>query len=94
MEVLFLFRSSISDYSHLLNIQKTLPIGHTMLGIIAALDKMPLTVGTGSKKMHLFLLSLANITAGTLWVEMSSTGVWRLCSDVLVFATGYMAYQS
>ena len=41
-----------------------------MLGVIGASDKTPLTVGTGSKEMHPFLISLANIKAG---VRMKAT---------------------
>lgn len=41
-----------------------------MLGVIATSDKTPLTVGTGSKEMHPFLLSLTNIKAG---VRMKAT---------------------
>lgn len=41
-----------------------------MLGIIAASDKTPLTIGTGNKEMHPLLISLANIDAG---VRMKAT---------------------
>src|SRR6202011_3081436 len=47
-----------------------MPQGHTMLGIIGASDKTPLTIGSGNKEMHLVLLSLANIDAG---VRMKAT---------------------
>ncbi|KAF7985012.1 hypothetical protein HWV62_10006 [Athelia sp. TMB] len=38
-----------------------LPEGHGMVGVIAASDKTPLTLGTGNKEMHPLLLSIANI---------------------------------
>jgi hypothetical protein len=41
-----------------------------MLGVIAASDKTPLTIGTGNREMHPVLLSLANIEAG---VRMKAT---------------------
>ena len=47
-----------------------MPQGHTMIGIIGASDKTPLTIGLGNKKMHPVLLSLANIDAG---VRMKAT---------------------
>src|ERR1700683_2449209 len=47
-----------------------MPLGHTMLGVIGASDKTPLTIGTGNKEMHPVLLSLANIDAG---VRMKAT---------------------
>jgi hypothetical protein len=48
----------------------TIPAGHTMLGVIGASDKTPLTIGSGNKEMHPVLLSLANIDAG---VRMKAT---------------------
>ncbi|KIM83716.1 hypothetical protein PILCRDRAFT_88067 [Piloderma croceum F 1598] len=48
----------------------SLPKGHTLLGVIGASDKTPLTIGTGNKEMHPVLLSLANINAG---VRMKAT---------------------
>ena len=48
----------------------TIPAGHTMLGVIGASDKTPLTIGSGKKEMHPVLLSLANIDAG---VRMKAT---------------------
>lgn len=47
-----------------LDFQSRLPPGHGFLGIIGASDKTALTVGTGGKEMHPFLLSIANIDAG------------------------------
>lgn len=47
-----------------------MPEGGTMLGVIGASDKTPLTVGTGNREMHPVLLSLANIDAG---VRMKAT---------------------
>lgn len=44
--------------------------GHTMIGVIGASDKTPLTIGSGNKEMHPVLLSLANIDAG---VRMKAT---------------------
>jgi len=44
-------------------LQSNLPKGHTLLGVIGASDKTPLTVGTGNKEMHPVLLLLANINA-------------------------------
>jgi hypothetical protein len=41
-----------------------------MLGVIAASDKTPLTIGTGNREMYPVLLSLANIEAG---VHMKAT---------------------
>ena len=38
--------------------------GGTMLGVICASDKTPLTMGTGNREMHPVLLSLANIEPG------------------------------
>lgn len=52
--------SSLSD----LRAQTRLLEGGTMLGVIGASDKTPLTVGTGNREMHPVLLSLANIDAG------------------------------
>ena len=47
-----------------------MPQGHTMIGIIGAFDKTPLTIGSDNKEMHLVLLPLANIDAG---VQMKAT---------------------
>ena len=47
-----------------------MPQGHTMIGVIGASDKTPLTIGSGNKEMHPVLLSLANIDAG---VRMKAT---------------------
>ncbi|KIM88976.1 hypothetical protein PILCRDRAFT_61652 [Piloderma croceum F 1598] len=48
----------------------SLPKGHTVLGVIGASDKTPLTIGTGNKEMHPVLFSLTNIKAG---VQMKAT---------------------
>lgn len=60
------------DLQYITNLvfQRELPRGHTVLGVIGASDKTPLTVGTGNKEMHPVLLSLANIKAG---VRMKAT---------------------
>jgi len=50
--------------------QSTIPPGHTMIGVIGASDKTPLTIGSGNKEMHPLLLSIANIDAG---VRMKAT---------------------
>ncbi|KIN96129.1 hypothetical protein M404DRAFT_163940, partial [Pisolithus tinctorius Marx 270] len=47
-----------------------LPCGHSFLGVIGALDKTPLMIGTGNKEMHPLLLLLVNIHAG---VHMKAT---------------------
>ncbi|KAG2128902.1 uncharacterized protein EDB93DRAFT_1095806, partial [Suillus bovinus] len=39
-------------------------LGHLFVGVIGALDKSPLTIGTRNKEMHPLLISLANIHAG------------------------------
>lgn len=57
-------QSNVPVSSLILVCQSSLPAGHTMLGIIIASDKTPLTVGTGNKEMHPLLLSLANIDVG------------------------------
>jgi hypothetical protein len=51
-------------------VQSKIPSGHTMVGVIAASDKTPLTIGSGNKEMHPLLLSIANIDAG---VRMKAT---------------------
>ena len=43
--------------------QCSLESGRSILGIILASDKTPLTIGTGNKQLHPLLLSLANIPA-------------------------------
>ncbi|EGO03899.1 hypothetical protein SERLA73DRAFT_150036 [Serpula lacrymans var. lacrymans S7.3] len=43
------------------DLQSSIPSGNTLVGIITASDKTPLTVGTGNLEMHPVLLSLANI---------------------------------
>jgi hypothetical protein len=47
-----------------------MPQGNTMIDVIDASDKTPLTIGSGNKEMHLVLLSLTNIDTG---VQMKAT---------------------
>ncbi|KZP15179.1 hypothetical protein FIBSPDRAFT_750832 [Athelia psychrophila] len=65
-----IFASSMETTPYRLLDENQRPVGHTLLGVIAASDKTPLTVGTGSKEMWPFLLSIANILAG---VRMKAT---------------------
>ncbi|KAG1749362.1 hypothetical protein EDB19DRAFT_1904877 [Suillus lakei] len=51
-------------------IQDKLPPGHSFIGVIGALDKTPLTIGTRNKEMHPLLILLANIHAG---IHMKTT---------------------
>ena len=50
--------------TYIWNLQSNIGHGHTILGVIGASDKTPLTIGTGNKEMHPALLSLANIIFG------------------------------
>ncbi|KZV63386.1 hypothetical protein PENSPDRAFT_590010 [Peniophora sp. CONT] len=52
-------------------IQANLPRGETLNGIVCSSDKTPLTVGTGNKEMHPFLITLAGIL-GTVRMKASS----------------------
>lgn len=61
---------SFFNSNNLIDLQEQLPIGNTMIGVIIASDKTPLTIGTGNREMHPVLLSLANINAG---VRMKAT---------------------
>ncbi|KAI5985158.1 hypothetical protein EDD15DRAFT_2140176, partial [Pisolithus albus] len=56
--------SEFMSADHAWNIQTDLPTGHSLLGVIGASDKTPLTIGTGNKEMHPLLLSIANIHSG------------------------------
>jgi hypothetical protein len=56
--------------SPLIGVQDQYPHGHSLVGVIAASDKTPLTIGTGNKELHPLLLSIANIRAG---VRMKAT---------------------
>ncbi|KAH7910711.1 hypothetical protein BJ138DRAFT_1087120 [Hygrophoropsis aurantiaca] len=47
-----------------------IPQDHSFVGVIAASDKTPLTIGTGNKEMHPLLISIANIHAS---VRMKAT---------------------
>ena len=51
-------------YLSLIVHQDILPPGHGFIGVISASNKTPLTMGSGNKKMHPLLLSIANIHAG------------------------------
>ena len=50
--------------TYIWNLQSNIGHGQTILGVISASDKTPLTIGTGNKEMHPALLSLANIISG------------------------------
>ncbi|KAI6103338.1 hypothetical protein EDD16DRAFT_1441459, partial [Pisolithus croceorrhizus] len=52
-------------------IQHSFPNGCSFLGIIGALDKTPLTIGTSNREMHPLLLAPANIHAG-VWMKATS----------------------
>ena len=56
--------------TYIWNLQSNIGHGYTILGVISALDKAPLTIGTGYKEMHPALLLLVNIISG---VQMKVT---------------------
>ena len=66
--------------TYIWNLQSNIGHSHTIHGVIGALDKTLLTIGTGNKEMHPALLSLVNIIPG---VQMKATP----CSFSL---TGYI----
>ncbi|KAI6123491.1 hypothetical protein EDD16DRAFT_1704438 [Pisolithus croceorrhizus] len=58
-------------------IQDTLPEGATLVPIIAASDKTPVTRHTGSLEMHPLFLTIANIDSD---IRMKATAyAWQLC---------------
>ena len=50
------------------NLQSDIGHGHTILGVISALDKTLIMIGTGKKEMHPAHLLLANIISG-VWMK-------------------------
>ena len=65
-------------------------MGHTMLSVICASDKTPLTIGMGNAEMHPLLISLANIDAGVRMLGYFLVTVFFvIASGIIVSKTGY-----
>ncbi|KAG2107501.1 uncharacterized protein F5147DRAFT_774333 [Suillus discolor] len=75
-------------------IQDQLPIGATIVPIIVASDKMPMTWHTGGLEMHPIFVSLANIQSD---VQMRATShTWRCVGFMLIpkFSDVHTDYQT
>ncbi|KAG2339690.1 hypothetical protein BDR05DRAFT_977659 [Suillus weaverae] len=64
-------------------IQNQLPEGATIVPIIAASDKTPVTRHTGGLEMHPLFLTIRNIQADVRMKAMSHSHLWHKCMDLV-----------